>query len=165
MKIAVVGAGWAGLAAAVKAVQCKHEVTLFEMASTLGGRARTVQVHGQRRDNGQHILIGAYQSTLDLMRELGVDTQQVLLRTPLRLMEPSGRGLALKTTSSPTAFALAVLRHESWKWSSRLALMRESALWALSGFRCAEDLSVEDLSRDLPPEVRQGLWIRFAWQP
>ncbi len=157
MKIAIIGAGWAGLAAAVKAVQHKHEVTLFEMASTLGGRARTVQTHGQRHDNGQHILIGAYHHTLDLMRELGVDTDQALHRTPLSLMDPSGSGLALRTTSSPTAFAMAVLRHGSWKWSSRLALLRESARWALSGFQCAHDLSVEGLSQGLPQEVRHGL--------
>jgi squalene-associated FAD-dependent desaturase len=157
MKIAIVGAGWAGLAAAVKAVQRRHEVTLFEMASTLGGRARTVQTHGQRRDNGQHILIGAYHHTLDLMRELGVDIPQALHRIPLCLIDPNGSGLALNATSSPTAFAMAVLGQDSWKWSSRLALLRESVRWALSGFKCAEDLSVEALTRGLPQEVRQGL--------
>ena len=168
MKIAVVGAGGGrslagggggggGLAAAIKAVQRGHEVTLFEMASTLGGRARTVQTHGQYRDNGQHILIGAYHHTLDLMREVGVDTHQALHRVPLCLIEPNGSGLALNTTSSPAAFAMAVLRHDAWKWSSRIALLRESVRWALSGFQCAEDLSVEALTRGLPPEVRQGL--------
>lgn len=157
MKIAVVGAGWAGLAAAVKAVQRRHEVTLFEMASNLGGRARTVQTHGQYRDNGQHILIGAYHHTLDLMRELGVDIPRALRRVPLCLIEPNGSGLALNTTSSPAAFAMAVLRHDTWKWSSRLALLREGARWALGGFQCADDLSVEALSRALPSEVREGL--------
>ena len=157
MKIAIVGAGWAGLAAAVKAVQRRHEVTLFEMASTLGGRARTVQTHGQRRDNGQHILIGAYHHTLDLMRELGVDIPQALHRIPLCLIDPNGSGLALNATSSPTAFAMAVLGQDSWKWSSRLALLRESVRWALSGFKCSEDISVEALTRGLPQEVRQGL--------
>ena len=157
MKTAIVGAGWAGLAAAVKAVQLGHEVTLFEMASTLGGRARTVQTHGQRRDNGQHILIGAYRHTLDLMRELGVDIQQALCRVPLGLTGPDGSGLALNTTSSPAALVMAILRQGSWTWPSRLALLRESARWAMNGFECAEDLSVEALAQGLPPEVRQGL--------
>lgn len=157
MKIAIVGAGWAGLAAAVRAVQRGHEVTLFEMASTLGGRARTVQTHGQHRDNGQHILIGAYHHTLDLMREVGVDTHRALHRVPLCLIEPNGSGLALNTTSSPAAFAMAVLRHDSWKWSSRLALLHQGARWALSRFQCDERLSVEDLTSRLPQEVREGL--------
>ncbi|MEX8512758.1 MAG: FAD-dependent oxidoreductase, partial [Leptothrix ochracea] len=40
-RIAVVGGGWAGLAAAVAAVQRGAQVSLFEMAPTLGGRARS----------------------------------------------------------------------------------------------------------------------------
>ncbi|HZE91604.1 MAG TPA: FAD-dependent oxidoreductase, partial [Rhizobacter sp.] len=44
--MAVVGGGWAGLAAAVHATQHGHHVTLYEMASQLGGRARRVEVNG-----------------------------------------------------------------------------------------------------------------------
>ena len=157
MRIAVIGGGWAGLAAAVRAVQLGHRVTLLEMASTLGGRARTVAQRGVRHDNGQHILIGAYTHTLDLMRAVGVDPAAALDRSPLCLMEPDGRGLALTTTSSPAAFALAVLRHRSWAWSSRIALLRASAGWALRGFDCPPELTVEALTRDLPPPIRQGL--------
>ena len=39
-RVAIVGAGWAGLAAAVRAVQDSHHVTVFEAARHLGGRAR-----------------------------------------------------------------------------------------------------------------------------
>jgi uncharacterized protein with NAD-binding domain and iron-sulfur cluster len=41
MKVAVVGAGWAGLAAAVRATQAGHAVTVFEAAAMPGGRARS----------------------------------------------------------------------------------------------------------------------------
>ena len=41
-RIAIVGAGWAGLAAAVAATQAGTTVTLFEMAPRLGGRARSL---------------------------------------------------------------------------------------------------------------------------
>ena len=41
-RIAVIGGGWAGLAAAVEAVSLGAAVTLFEMAPTLGGRARSL---------------------------------------------------------------------------------------------------------------------------
>ena len=93
--LAVIGAGWAGLAAAVEAVRAGHAVTLYEMAERPGGRAREVDHDGLALDNGQHILIGAYAQTLRLMREVGVDPDAVLLRTPLRLSEPDGRGLHL----------------------------------------------------------------------
>ncbi|MDP3084934.1 MAG: NAD(P)-binding protein, partial [Rubrivivax sp.] len=58
-RVAVLGAGWAGLAAAVRATEAGHNVTLFELAGHWGGRARGVDVDGLALDNGQHILIGA----------------------------------------------------------------------------------------------------------
>ena len=157
MKIAIIGGGWSGLAAAVRAVNLGHQVTLLEMAPDLGGRARTVNRHGRLRDNGQHILIGAYTHTLDLMRLIGVDPSSTLYRTPLCLMAPDGRGLALTGKSSLAAFVVAVLRNRSWTWGSRIALLRASTVWALKGFECSADLTVQALTQSLPPEVRQGL--------
>ena len=52
MKIAVIGAGWAGLAAAVRATEAGHAVTLLEMAAQPGGRARELVVDGLSLDNG-----------------------------------------------------------------------------------------------------------------
>ena len=77
MRVAVVGAGWAGMAAAVALTQAGHHVTVMEAARTLGGRARalhTVDAAGQPLvlDNGQHILIGAYTETLRMLRLVGV---------------------------------------------------------------------------------------------
>ena len=83
LSLAVVGAGWAGLAAAVRGTQAGYRVTLYDMAPQWGGRARGVQVDGLRLDNGQHILIGAYQRTLELMRTVGADASALLLRQPL----------------------------------------------------------------------------------
>ena len=91
--VAVIGGGWAGLAAAVEATSAGHHVTLFEMAPQLGGRARRVNVDGFELDNGQHILIGAYTETLGLMRRVGVDTAQAFLRTPLSPLAHFGRRL------------------------------------------------------------------------
>ncbi|MDC6168445.1 FAD-dependent oxidoreductase, partial [Paucibacter sp. XJ19-41] len=36
-RVAVIGGGWAGLAAAVRATDAGHRVTLIEMAPQLGG--------------------------------------------------------------------------------------------------------------------------------
>lgn len=157
MRIAIIGGGWAGLAAAVRAVTMGHQVTLLEMSSSLGGRARAVDHQGQRFDNGQHILIGAYCETLALMRLLGVDIDQALQRLPLTLLKPDGLGLALTTTSSPAAFCAAVLRHQTWSWVSRLRLLLTSTWWALQGFRCAPGLTVAALTRRLPLPVRRDL--------
>src|SRR5665647_2867977 len=73
MKIAIIGAGWAGCAAAVEATRLGHQVTLFEASRSAGGRARRVAatISGQplSLDNGQHILIGGYSETLRLMTD------------------------------------------------------------------------------------------------
>lgn len=58
--VAVIGSGWAGLAAAVEASDLGARVTLIEMAPRLGGRARSLGDGPDALDNGQHILIGAY---------------------------------------------------------------------------------------------------------
>ena len=91
LRLAILGAGWAGMAAAVRAVELGHHVTVFEAARTLGGRARGVALalpDGREVmvDNGQHILIGAYSDSLRLMRTVGVDPDTALLRRPLALL-------------------------------------------------------------------------------
>ena len=76
-KIAIIGAGWAGLAAAVAVSHAGQRAIVFEASRTMGGRARALQgtlPDGSEvtLDNGQHILIGAYTETLALMRQVGV---------------------------------------------------------------------------------------------
>jgi hydroxysqualene dehydroxylase len=157
MKVAVIGGGWAGLAAAVRAVERGHEVTLFEMAGQLGGRARGVGVDGWALDNGQHILIGAYVRTLHLMRTVGADTDALLWRAPLALRYPDGRGLAMPPGPPVVSFLRAVAACQGWGWSDRVALVLAAGRWAAAGFSCAPNLTVGMLCRSLPQAVRQLL--------
>ena len=157
MKLAVVGAGWAGIAAAVRGTQAGHRVSLFEMAPHLGGRARSVMADELALDNGQHILLGAYRRTLDLMRTVDIDLDQVLARLPLRLRYPDGRGLSLPGGTPALAFVRAVLAAEGWSWRDRLALLSHAGRWAMSGFRCEAQLTVSELCAGLPLPVRRLL--------
>lgn len=158
MKVAVVGGGWAGLAAAVRATQAGHRVTLIEMAPHWGGRARSVPVDdGPTLDNGQHILIGAYARTLALMREVGVDVAAAFDRRPLELRYPDGRGLRLPAGPAALAFARGVWGCRGWTVRDRAATLAAATRWALAGFRCAPDLSVDALCAALPPAVRRLL--------
>ena len=93
VKAAVIGAGWAGLAAAVALREAGAKVTVFEAGHTPGGRARRV-FHGEfdtPLDNGQHLLSGAYRHTLALMRRVGRNPDALLMRRPLRLASLDGR--------------------------------------------------------------------------
>ena len=153
-RVAVVGAGWAGLAAAVRAREAGHAVVLFEMAAQLGGRARSVDIEGHALDNGQHILIGAYQRTLALMRTVGADPQALLTRLPLTLLYPDGRGLRLPPGPALPGFVRGVLSCRGWTWADRIALLAAATGWMLRGFRCDPALTVDMLCRHLPPRVR-----------
>ena len=157
LRVAVVGAGWAGLAAAVRATEAGHRVSLFEMSPQWGGRARGVEVQGMALDNGQHILIGAYLRTLALMRSVGVEPAEVLHRQPLELRHPDGRGLRLPTGPAWLVFAIAVMQCKGWNWRERRALLRTAAGWTLARFRCPDQLSVAELCNSLPAAVRELL--------
>ena len=157
LKLAVIGAGWAGLAAAVRAVEAGHRVTLLEMAGQAGGRARGVAIEGLALDNGQHILIGAYVRTLALMRTVGADIESTLWRSPLELRYPDGRGLRMPAGPAWLGFGLAVARCRGWSWLDRLMLLSRAARWAAAGFRCEPRLSVDALCKGLPKTVRELL--------
>ena len=159
MKIAIVGAGWAGCAAAVEATRKGHHVTVFEAARIPGGRARRVPAASSQLplDNGQHILIGAYTDTLRLMTDVGVDPATALLRLPLTLQGPDGRGLKLPRCPAPLDAVLGIVLAEGWSWADKLALLWVATRWQLAGFTCPPQQTVAALCRTLPPRVRANL--------
>lgn len=83
--IIIVGAGWAGLAAALTLTYHNQKVMLLEAAPKAGGRARAVPFGKDLVDNGQHLLIGAYRQTLSLLKWLGISEESVLKRIPFNL--------------------------------------------------------------------------------
>ncbi|MES2413891.1 MAG: hydroxysqualene dehydroxylase HpnE [Pseudomonadota bacterium] len=157
MRVAVIGAGWAGSAAAVAATRLGHQVTLFESARTLGGRARRVDVdcNGESLplDNGQHILIGAYTETLKLMQDLGVDVQAAFLRIPLALQFPDGDGLRLPALPAPLDALVGILSARGWSWAEKFSLLKVATGWRLRNFECAPPQSVTDVCAGLAPRI------------
>ena len=73
MKVAVVGGGFAGFAAAIALQERRHDVVVLERRGVLGGRATSSRdaVTGEDVDNGTHLMIGAYAAALDLVRRAG----------------------------------------------------------------------------------------------
>lgn len=155
--LAVVGSGWAGIAAAVEATRLGCQVTLLEMAPSPGGRARTVQTGEGVFDNGQHILVGAYRETLSIMKTVGVDCEAALLRVPLALIDAEGIGLRLRGGPASWALLQAILSHGRWQLRDKFALVVEAARWSAAGFDCAQQISVDELCARLPAAVRRDL--------
>ncbi len=160
-KVAVIGAGWAGCAAAIQAQKLGYHVTVFEASRTAGGRARRVEVmhDGQpfSLDNGQHILIGAYSETLKLMAEVGVDIHKYLLRMPLTLQFPDGSGLKLPSLPAPLDALAGILQARGWSWADKLSLLKTATRWQLQKFECAPQLSVADLCQKISPRIMATL--------
>jgi len=166
MRTAIVGGGWAGMAAAVAACEAGHSVTVFEASRTLGGRARAVQATlpdgtPVTLDNGQHILIGAYTETLRLMRLVGVNPDTALLRGPLSLPFVDGSGLQTPAYAThwpaPLDAIAAIATARGWTWSERASLIRASLGWQWRGFACDPAWSVARLCAGLAPRVLHEL--------
>ena len=161
MKVAVIGAGWAGCAAAVEATRLGHRVTIFEASRTAGGRARRVMatVAGQTVaiDNGQHILIGAYAETLRLMNNLGVDEDAAFLRLPLTMQFPDGSGLRLSNWPAPLDAFAGILTARGWSLIDKLSLLKVALGWQLGRFTCKPEQSVSDLCRSVSPAAMASL--------
>ena len=162
MKVAVIGAGWAGLAAAVAATRAGHRITLFESSRVLGGRARSLPVPmadaGQLvLDNGQHIMIGAYTATLQLMQDLGVDPASALLRMPLVLRFPDGEGLALPEWPAPLDAAWGICRARGWTVRDKASMLAAALRWQLARFQCQPEVNVTQLCSGLTARVLEQL--------
>ena len=161
--VAIIGAGYAGLACAVELARAGVHVTVFERSHTMGGRARVVHKdHHWRVDNGQHILIGAYSELTRLLRLTGVSPKQ-LAHLPLTLHVP-GR-LHLKAASLPAPFHLAagLLRAKGLSWADRLAMLRLMRWLKRRGFRLPDPAMTVAA---LLAETRQTPTLcQLIWEP
>jgi len=123
-KVVVLGAGYAGLAAAAGLVLRGHDVTLVEGRALLGGRAHSFvdARSGLVLDNGQHILMGCYRETLGLLRQLGVMDR---LYSPPRLEVPfvseRGRSVLAATAPDPLHLLSALLGYGELSTSDKMA--------------------------------------------
>lgn len=106
-KVTVLGAGYAGLAAAAELVLRGHEVTLVEGRALLGGRAHSFvdAKSGLMLDNGQHVLMGCYHETLALLKQMGV-TDRLYSPPSLQVPFASEKGHSLLKVTAPQPFHL-----------------------------------------------------------
>ena len=81
MKVGVVGAGAAGLAAAYELGKRGHDVAVYERAPFLGGQASTFDVGGARLERGYHHLFTSDTDILDLIGEIGLGHQMRWVRS------------------------------------------------------------------------------------
>ncbi|MEM9136103.1 MAG: 9,9'-di-cis-zeta-carotene desaturase [Cyanobacteria bacterium P01_F01_bin.42] len=72
MRVAIVGAGLAGLATAVDLVDAGHEVEIYESRSFVGGKVSSwIDRDGNHVEMGLHVFFGCYYHLFDLMKKVG----------------------------------------------------------------------------------------------
>jgi squalene-associated FAD-dependent desaturase len=161
-KAVVLGAGYAGLAAAAGLILRGHDVTLVEGRALLGGRAHSfVDIKsGLVLDNGQHILMGCYHETLCLLRQLGVMDR---LYSPPRLEVPfvseKGRSVLAATAPDPLHLLSALLGYGELSTADKMSAVKLAIRLRLGQKPLANE-SVEAWMRrwKQTPNIIRALW-------
>lgn len=160
-QVAVVGAGYAGCAAAVTLAAAGAGVTLFESAAVVGGRARRVQVKARTLDNGQHILVGAYSELQRLMRAVAVPSEAIL-RMPLELRYADGFALRAWWLPEPLGLLAGLLGARHLPLGEGLGAVRFLRALRHSAWRVEPDCTVSEL---LARHRQDGRIGHYVWRP
>jgi len=130
--VVVIGAGFAGLSAAVRAVQRGARVLVLESRRRLGGRATAFHDRetGEVVDNGQHVLTGAYIETFAFLDAIGVrDHLRLQPGLAVTMVDRAGRRTRLECPNLPPPLHLVagVFEWEALGWRDRLSVLRMAA--------------------------------------
>ena len=148
-RVAVIGGGLAGLAAACALAGAGFGITLYERRPYLGGRASSYQHPGTGEvvDNCQHVLLGCCTNLLDFYRRTGTE-DKIRWYDRLVFLEPGGRRSVIEPSLLPAPFHLApsFLRARSLSLADKQAIAR----------------AMLRIARQLPPDAGEPFlsWLR-----
>ncbi|MBN8546309.1 MAG: FAD-dependent oxidoreductase [Ignavibacteria bacterium] len=170
----VVGAGLAGLSAAVELSLNGYKVDLFESTKKGGGRAYSfphsfhpgtflIQADQYLVDNGQHILMGCYHDTLSFLGKIGaMDKIHIQERMSVEYRHRNGKSFTLKSGALPYPLNLlqAILNYDFLTFKQKLKAvlfiqkLRFIRLKTLSNLTVSEWLKGEGQT----DELFNGIW-------
>jgi len=144
MKIGIIGAGAAGLAAALDLSGKNHKVVVYESAPFIGGQASTIPVGGSPLERGYHHLFTNDAAILELMTDLGIHDKMKWY--------PSRVGTYTSGKVYKTTTALDLLRLGAIPFFDRIKL----GLFALKVGRIKDWRDLEDQTADYWLRERLG---------
>jgi squalene-associated FAD-dependent desaturase len=156
-RVHVVGAGLAGLAAAVSLADKGHRVTLYESSQYAGGRCRSYfdAELGVRLDNGNHLLLSGNRSALTYLRLIdALDTFERPTEAIFPFMDLSS---GERWTLRPNRGALPW-----WVLSRRRRVPGTRARDYLAALRLRDAGAAASIAEILDPS---GVLYRRLWQP
>ena len=155
-RIAIVGGGLAGLAAAIACADAGASVVLYEARPRLGGATWSTRRGGLTIDNGQHVFMRCFHAYRQFLERLGVsDKVHLQDRLAVRVIDPRGRSgwLRRKNLRPPFHLAASLARYTHLRPAERLGVARG-----------ARQLAALDLADAALDDIRFGDWLRHQRQ-
>lgn len=174
-RVAIIGAGVSGLAAAVELFELAHEydtdieVTIYEARREAGGRTRSFVDNetGDTLDNGQHLLLGCYTSTIDYLKAIGSYSnveRSSSLEIPFHFAHGTSLSLSLpKYTPTPVNLLVGIFRSSLLAGFEKSAALRFGlAILFLTHDKHSHDMTCDALfARTRQPESL----VKKLWEP
>lgn len=157
--VVVIGAGFAGLSAAVALADAGCRVTVFERAPRGGGRASVFvdRVSGERIDNGQHVLFGCYRETYEFLHRIGsADRAPLQASLSLAMTRPDGtlHTLNCPAITPPWHLIAGVMRWGALSVGDRLSALRMGRV-----IRQARRHGPAAVARAVPDDLTVSQWL------
>jgi hydroxysqualene dehydroxylase len=176
--VIVIGAGFAGLSAAVRLTASGARVLVLEAKSRLGGRATAFEDRdtGDLVDNGQHVIVGCYTETFAFLRVIGAEDRVDIQRQfAVTMIDRSGRPSRLECPALPPPFHLlaGVMEWDALSWRDRFSVLGIAPALKLARRQLRGDSGVIAASpgetveswlirNGQTPRVREMLWDPLA---
>ncbi len=130
--VIVVGAGFAGLSAAVRLARSGRSVLVLEARARLGGRATAFPdgPSGELVDNGQHVLLGCYDETFAFLRDIGaIEFMRLQPTLSVTMIDRDGTRSRLVCPPLPAPLHLlgGILEWDALSWRDRLSALQMAA--------------------------------------
>lgn len=161
-RIAIIGGGYAGMAAAATLASHNLPATVFESARQLGGRARGVRHNDTQLDNGQHILLGCYRNTLSLIKLAGGNLEHDFQRLPLQLTLHKRFELKALRLPAPLHLLLGFINAKGLSYAARWRAARFMLSMRRIKFKLPHDISALEL---LQSYAQNEELVRLLWEP
>ena len=166
-RVAIVGGGLAGLAAAVRLAEHGLAVELFEARRQLGGRATSFRDpdSGSLVDHCQHVALGCCTNFLDFCERTALTPFLSRHRT-LHFFGPDGRRSDLSAgrfLPAPLHLVPSLLRLKYLSWREKLGIIR--ALGQLARMSETDDPHARTIDRWLRDHGQTNRAIELFWSP
>jgi squalene-associated FAD-dependent desaturase len=165
-KIVVIGAGVAGISAAISLAEGGNEVVLIEGSMRLGGRACSFidNTSGEVIDNGQHVMMGAYHNFLQIVDQLGTSSN-LHWQNGLKVVyhEKGGKRFTLNAGMLPgkLGMILGLITFKPLDIKSKICIIS----FFIKAYKNRLDTSIKTISQLLTEENQTDNSITIFWTP